>query len=44
MINAKYMRSSADIDRNSIDRPHQMIRYCMLQEVLGKKWIKPVLE
>ena len=37
MMNSKYMRYSADVDRNFIDRPHQMIRHCMLQKSIGEK-------
>ena len=37
MVNSKYMRYSADVDRNFIDRPHQMIRHCMLQKSIGEK-------
>ena len=27
----------ADVDRNFIDRPHQMIRHCMLQKHIREK-------
>ena len=37
MMNSKYMRYSADVDRNFIDRPHQMIRHSMLQKSIGEK-------
>ena len=37
MMNSKYMRYSADIDRNFIDRPHQVIRHCMLKKSIGEK-------
>ena len=31
------MRHSVDVDRYLINRPHQMIRHCLLQKGLGKK-------
>ena len=37
MMNTKYMRYSPDVDRNFIDRPHQMIRHCMLQKSIEEK-------
>ena len=37
MMNSKYMRYSVDIDRDLINRPHHMIRHCLLQKGLGKK-------
>ena len=43
IMNSKYMDYSADVDRNFIDRTHQMIRHCMLQKHIREKWIKLVL-
>ena len=37
MMNSKYMRYSVDVDRYLINRPHEMIRHCLLQKGLGKK-------